>query len=93
MGPPRPLLSGFAAHGPGQRPPGDHRRARHHDRLVRSQGVKDAGLLDNEQYELGTRWAVYSGVFRTDEEAEARVEELRQLGIRESFVKSVKQAD
>jgi SPOR domain len=62
-------------------------------RLVRSQGVKDAGLLDNEQYELGTRWAVYSGVFRTDEEAEARVEELRQLGIRESFVKSVKPAD
>jgi hypothetical protein len=62
-------------------------------RLVRSQGVNDAGLLDNEQYELGTRWAVYSGVFGTEEEAEAHVEELRQLGIRESFVKSVKPAD
>jgi SPOR domain len=62
-------------------------------RLVRSQGVKDAGLLDYEQYELGTRWAVYSGVFRTEGEAEAHVEELRQLGIRESFVKSVKPAD
>ena len=35
-------------------------------RAVRGLGVKDAGLLDNEQYELGTRWAVYSGVFRTD---------------------------
>jgi cell division septation protein DedD len=62
-------------------------------RLVRSQGVKDAGLLDNEQYELGTRWAVYSGIFRTEEEAEAHMQELRQLGISEGFVKSVKPAD
>lgn len=64
-------------------------------RLVRSQGVKDAGLLDSEQYELGTRWAVYSGVFRTEEEAEAHWEELGQFGIpeRERFVKPVKPAD
>src|SRR5687767_14548201 len=27
--------------------------------LVRGQGVKDADLLDQEEYELGTRWAVY----------------------------------
>jgi cell division septation protein DedD len=62
-------------------------------RLVRSQGVRDAGLLDNEQYELGTRWAVYSGVFRTEDEAEAHMQELRQLGITEGFVKPVKPAD
>jgi hypothetical protein len=62
-------------------------------RLVRSQGVKDASLLDNEQYELGTRWAVYSGIFRTEEEAEVHMQELRQLGISEGFVKSVKPAD
>jgi hypothetical protein len=64
-------------------------------RAVRGLGVKDAGLLDNEQYQLGTRWAVYSGVFRTDEEAEAHMEELGQFGIpeRERFVKPVKPAD
>jgi hypothetical protein len=62
-------------------------------RLVRERGVKDAGLLDNQQYELGTRWAVYSGVFRTEDEAEAHNEELRQLGITELYVKTVKRAD
>ena len=62
-------------------------------RLVRSQGVKDADLLDDQRWDLGTRWAVYSGVFRTEEEAEAHKEELRQLGISEGFVKSVKPAD
>ncbi|HSK35387.1 MAG TPA: SPOR domain-containing protein [Actinomycetota bacterium] len=62
-------------------------------RLVRSQGVKDAGLLDNQQWDLGTRWAVYSGVFQTEDEAEAHMEELSQLGISERYVKSVKQAD
>jgi hypothetical protein len=62
-------------------------------RLVRSQGVKDAGLLDDQRWDLGTRWAVYSGVFRTEEEAEAHKEELRQFGISEGFVKSVKPAD
>jgi cell division septation protein DedD len=62
-------------------------------RQVREQGVKDADLLDNQQYELGTRWAVYSGVFRTEDEAEAHKQELSQLGITERFVKSVKRAD
>jgi hypothetical protein len=62
-------------------------------RLVRSQGVKDADLLDDQQWDLGTRWAVYSGVFRTEDEAEAHKQELSQLGITEQFVKSVKQAD
>ena len=62
-------------------------------RLVRSQGVKDAGLLDDQQWDLGTRWAVYSGIFETEDEAEAHMQELSQLGITEQFVKPVKQAD
>ena len=62
-------------------------------RLVRSQGVKDADLLDDQQWDLGTRWAVYSGIFKTEDEAEAHMQELSQLGITERFVKSVKQAD
>jgi cell division septation protein DedD len=61
--------------------------------LVRGQGVKDAGLLDQEEYELGTRWAVYSGLFQSEDEAEAHREQLRQLGITEYYVKSVKRVD
>jgi hypothetical protein len=71
----------------------DRPRADQRLRLVRERGVKDASLLDNQQYELGTRWAVYSGVFKTEDEAEAHKEELSQLGISELFVKSVKPAD
>jgi hypothetical protein len=59
-------------------------------RLVRGQGVKDARLLDQERYRLGTRWAVYSGVFKTEPEAEAHSEELGQLDISERYVKPVK---
>ena len=62
-------------------------------RRVRREGAKDAGLLDQERYELGTRWAVYSGVFRTEEQAEAHMQELGQLGVTERFVKSVKRTD
>jgi cell division septation protein DedD len=61
--------------------------------LVRNQGVEDAGLLDQEEYELGTRWAVYSGLFQSEDEAEAHREQLRQLGITEYYVKSVKRVD
>jgi cell division septation protein DedD len=61
--------------------------------LVRGQGVKDAGLLDQEEYELGTRWAVYSGLFQSEDEAEAHREQLRQLGITEYYVKTVKRVD
>ena len=60
--------------------------------LVRRQGAEDANLLDQEQYEINTRWAVYSGLFQSEDEAEAHREQLRQLGISESFVKSVKRA-
>jgi cell division septation protein DedD len=61
--------------------------------LLRGQGVKDAGLLDQEEYVLGTRWAVYSGLFQSEDEAEAHREELRQLGITEYYVKTVKRVD
>jgi SPOR domain len=64
-------------------------------RLVKSQGVRRARLLDQERYQLNTGWAVASGVFQTEEEAEAHMEELGQLGVaeRERFVKLVKRAD
>jgi SPOR domain len=61
--------------------------------LVRRQGVKDAGILGDEQWDLRTRWAVYSGLFQSEDEAEAHLEQLRQLGITESYVRSVKRAD
>ena len=62
-------------------------------RLVRRQGVRDARLLEKGRYNLGTRWAVYSGLFKSEPEAEAHEQELVQLGIAEHFVKTVKQAD
>jgi hypothetical protein len=61
-------------------------------RLVRRQGVRDARLLEKGRYNLGTRWAVYSGLFETEPEAQAHEEELVQLGIAEHFVKPVKLA-
>jgi cell division protein FtsN len=60
---------------------------------VRRQGVKDAGILDDQQWDLRTRWAVYSGLFQSEDEAEAHREQLRQLGIVESYVRPVKRAD
>jgi SPOR domain len=58
-------------------------------RLVRNQGVRDAGLLDQERYALGTRWAVYSGQFDSREQAEAHSQQLAGLGITERFLKHV----
>ena len=71
----------------------DRDRADRRLRLVRSQGVKDAALLDQEQYVLGTWWAVYSGLFETEAEAEAHMEQVAQLGINERYVKEVKRTD
>jgi hypothetical protein len=62
-------------------------------RRVRELGARDAGLLDDEHYQLGTRWAVYSGLFKSEDEAEAHLEELSQLGITERYVKPVKRSD
>jgi cell division protein FtsN len=58
-------------------------------RQVRKQGARDAALLDQQEYELGTRWAVYSGVFRSRDQAEAHRQELTGLGITPSFWKHV----
>jgi len=70
-------------------------RANAEDRLrqVRRQGARDAALLDQEEYNLGTRWAVYSGVFKTRELAEAHRQELTGLGITPSFWKHVTRRD
>jgi hypothetical protein len=62
-------------------------------REVRGQGVRDAALLDQEDWELGTRWAVYSGVFETREQAEAHLKELAGLGVTLSFWKHVTRRD
>ena len=62
-------------------------------REVRNQGVEDAGLLDQAEYDLGTRWAVYSGQFETREQAEAHQQELSGLGVTPSFYKHVTRSD
>jgi SPOR domain len=62
-------------------------------RQVRGQGVKDAALLNDEQWVLGTHWAVYSGQFETEEEAEAHRQELSGLGVGPSFEKHVTRRD
>jgi cell division septation protein DedD len=62
-------------------------------RSVRRQGARDAALLDQQEYVLGTRWAVYSGVFRSQEQAEAHRQELTGLGIAPSFWKHVTRKD
>jgi hypothetical protein len=62
-------------------------------REVRGQGVRDAALLDQEDWELGTRWAVYSGVFGSQEQAEAHLQVLAGLGVTNSFWKHVTRRD
>ena len=62
-------------------------------RQVRNQGVEDADLLDQEDYVLGTRWAVYSGQFESREQAEAHRQELSGLGVTPSFWKHVTRRD
>jgi SPOR domain len=62
-------------------------------RQVRNQGVEDADLLDQEDYVLGTRWAVYSGQFESREQAEAHRQELSGLGVTPSFWKHVTRSD
>ena len=44
-------------------------------REVQNQGVEDAGLLDQEEYDLGSRWSVYSAQFEDREQAEAHRQE------------------
>jgi cell division septation protein DedD len=67
----------------------DRANARARLRQVRDQGVKDAGLLDQEEFVLGTRWAVYSGQYATEAQAEAHMEELAQLQVTPRYYKEV----
>jgi SPOR domain len=62
-------------------------------RQVRGLGASDAALLDQEQWEINTPWAVYSGQFGSREEAEAHRQELAGLGVTPSFWKHVTRRD
>ena len=71
----------------------EHPNAVAYVREVRGQGVRDAALLDQEDYALGTRWAVYSGIFKSREQAEAHLQVLAGLGVTNSFWKHVTRRD
>jgi hypothetical protein len=64
-------------------------------RQVRGMGVKDAGILDQAEYDLRTAYAVYSGQFETQEEAVAHRQQLAQYGIPDDgrFYKKVTRRD
>jgi hypothetical protein len=59
-------------------------------RRLREAGVDDADVLERAEYSsLGTEYAVYSGRFETEAEAEAHKVELAQLGVTNSYLKHV----
>ena len=62
---------------------------------VRAMGVEDAGILDDQQFVLSTAFAVYSGQYRTQEEARAHLQELAGYGIppKGRFYKEVTRRD
>ena len=64
-------------------------------REVRGMGVRDAGILQQSEWDLRTVYAVYSGRFDTQEKALAHREELAQYGIPEEgrFLKEVTRKD
>jgi hypothetical protein len=62
-------------------------------REVRGEGVRDAALLDQEEWEINTGWAVCSGVFESREQAEAHLRELAGLGVTSTFLKHVTRRD
>jgi hypothetical protein len=45
-------------------------------RQVRQMGVRDAGILEQSEYDVSTAYAVYSGHYATREEAMAHLQEL-----------------
>jgi SPOR domain len=67
----------------------DRDRAEAELRTFREMGVKDAAILDRTEYELGTAYAVYSGRFDTQEQAEAHRQELLGLGLTNGYWKHV----
>jgi hypothetical protein len=62
---------------------------------VRTMGVDDAGILDDQRYDLSTPFAVYSGQYETQEEARAHLQELAGYGIppKGRFYKEVTKRD
>jgi hypothetical protein len=64
-------------------------------RQVRTMGVRDARILDAQHWDLSTAFAVYSGQYRTQDEARAHLEELAGYGIPPSgrFYKKVTRRD
>jgi SPOR domain len=64
-------------------------------REVRGMGVKNAGILEQTEYDLRTPYAVYSGQFDTQDEARAYLEELAGYGIPADgrFYKKVTRSD
>jgi hypothetical protein len=50
-------------------------------RVVRTMGVRDAGILADTEWYLNTPYAVYSGQFETQDEARAHLQELATYGI------------
>jgi hypothetical protein len=64
-------------------------------RQVLGMGVKDAGIIDQAQYDLSTAFAVYSGRYKNQYEARAHLQELAQYGIPPSgrFYKHVTRRD
>jgi hypothetical protein len=60
-------------------------------RQVRRLGVRDASILSQTEYQLSTPYAVYSGVYPTQEEARAHLQELAGYDIppRGRFYKQV----
>jgi hypothetical protein len=64
-------------------------------RQVRTMGVPDTGILDDQQFVLGKPFAVYSGHYETQDEARAHLQELAGYGIppRDRYYKQVTRRD
>jgi hypothetical protein len=64
-------------------------------RQVLAMGVKDAGILEQTEYDLSTPYAVYSGRYKTQDQALAHRQELANYGIPSDgrFYKKVTRSD
>jgi SPOR domain len=71
--------------------PNDRAVAEARAQALRAGGVEDAGVLSQDDYpSLGTRYAVYSGLFGSRDEAGGHRDELKQLGLKPTpFIKQV----
>jgi hypothetical protein len=71
--------------------PNDRTAAEARAQELRASGVQDAGVLSRDDFHsLATRYAVYSGLFGSRDEAGGHRDELKQLGLHPTpFVKQV----